>query len=847
MSFGGSAGPAGLAVAPPQPSPAAAVPQSGGSDRSSAGAHSPELSGQVASAAAGGTGRPGAKGATAGSHRASPATSLASAASVASSNASATSSSSRIITASRRGRGMRLGDRAVAVRSPSPTGSGNVSAMASPITSASCRHATPQVSPSNLPKVSTATAIASGRMSAPSSQALIVGGSSSRSDSAGAGTDDPAATANVTGVGGVSAKTEEEIIGGDEDKKHNVEGAHKSSHAPPDSSGRYPIIAIGGGSASPSASRSPKATGLISLDPHGQKTPKHNHLSARSNEQGPMQQTDRPPSPIQGPSSAAAAAAAAAKALRSRQGMIMRTLPSNNSGENEFSYSLEGRDNGSGTNPSSESCAPPHKHYQPTSHHPHHFAYGDYQPHTIPHSPGDNAAAAAAYYAAMYGHNIYGGYYNHEMTTNWPEEVEGSERSGSADSDDRTKKADEGAHRHFDERNRAYLQYHRQLQPQPQPNHHHHHHHHHHNQPRHYYEHHSDHHRGFYHHPGDGNGCRPPSHVGRDYVHSNVRVGGQAAGEGVESTIGNEDGSPSNKNGGKFVMGSASPIYIARGMSTTPLNHDNTLASGRHVTPHHHNHNTRSSSRKAKEEESEESEESKQSLSASSIFRGRPGPSMSSRAADDFDDDDEDSPQRILLSLSKGDSFEDRGLCSAESGGVVQMIGGDSSNVNSDNTESNSAATLASSRASDKKPVRKGRSGKKTKQTGKGVAGASSKSSAAPKKSSKSPSTGKRKKAAKSSGKTPSSPDEPPRIQHSFSQNTKKGSDPFYFDVSRSCSNIYHFHSLCLMLCYDRLLRWNKTQILSPFSIVIICHTFLTKSQCECLVERLLCSIIKGQ
>ena len=564
-------------------------------------------------------------------------------------------------------------------------------------------------------------------------------------------------------------------------------------------------------------SQSPKAAGPIPVDPHDQRTPKHNHLSARSNDRGPRQQTtDRPPSPIQGPSSAAAAAAAAAKALRTGQGMIMKAPPSSSSGGKKQPRSLEGRDNLSGNNPSSDSQAPLHKNHQPLSHQPHPFAYGGYQPHAIPHSPDDNAAASAAYYAAMYGHNPYGGYYNRDMTTNWPEEAEGSERSASADSDDRgTKKAAQAAYRHFDERDRAYLQYHRQHQQQAH----------------HYYQHHSEHHRGFFHHPGNGSGYRPPPHVAREYIPSDEHVGGEAADtEDVISTRNNESNSSKSKSSGKVVMGSASPIHVARGMSTSPLAQNNMLAAGRHVTPHHHNHNTRQSSRKKIKEEEEE--EPKPSLSASSIFRGRPGPSMSSRAADDFDDDDEDSPQRILLSLSKGDSFEDRGFGSAGSGGMVQMVGGDSTvggAVKSGDIESSSPATLANGSGSNKKSATKGRGGKKkTKNAGKAVADSSKKSSANSKKSSKSSSKGGKKKAtAKGSGKTPSSPDEPPRIQHSFSQNTRRGNDPFYFDVSRSgaflivmCACAWYC-GCCV--CFVR----SKTHFLSLISFNIRC-TFLT-------------------
>ena len=634
---------------------------------------------------------------------------------------------------------MRPGDRAVAVRSPSPTSGGNVNASASPIASASSRHPTPQVSPSHLSKVSTATAT-----TATATAATATGESSaSRSGSAGTG-----GTHGVT-VGTAKVKAEQEVVDGDEeDKKHKLEGA-QNSPAPPDGSDGHPIITIGGGSSSPGVSRSPKAAGSKPVDPHDQRTPKHNHLSAAP-------RADRPPSPIQGPSSAAAAAAAAAKALRTGQGMIMRAPSGNNSGGKAQPHNSEGCDNGSGNNPSPDSKAPPYNHHQPLSHQPHPYAYGGYQPHAIPHSPDDNAAASAAYYAAMYGHNPYGGYYNRDMTTNWPEEAEGSGRSASADSDDRgTKKAAEAAYRHFDERDRAYLQYHRQ-----------------HQQPHHYYQHHSEHHRSFFHHPGNGSG----------YVHAGGDVDGK---KDVPTKRSNGSDSSKGKNSGKVVMGGASPIHVARGMSTSPLASNNTLAAGRHVTPHHHNHNTRHSSRKKTEKE-----EPTPSPSASSIFRGRPGPSMSSRAADDFDDDDEDSPQRILLSLSKGDSFEDRGFGSAGSGGMVQMVGGDSTAggaVNSDNIESSPTAGSTNGNESNKKSATKGKGGKKTKKTKKAVAGPSSKSSATAKKSSKSPSkTGKKKATKKGDGKTPSSPDEPPRIQHSFSQNTKRGNDPFYFDVSES-------------------------------------------------------------
>jgi hypothetical protein len=483
----------------------------------------------------------------------------------------------------------------------------------------------------------------------------------------------------------------------------------------------------------PILSQSPKAQGSNQVDPHDQRTPKHNHLSARSNGHGPRQEADRPPSPIQGPSSAAAAAAAAAKALRSGQGLMRTPSKSDNKS-------------------APESKASTNKHPQPPSHHPHLFPYGGYQPHAIPHSPDDNAAAAAAYYAHMYGHNPYGGYYNHDMTTNWPDESEGSERGASADSDERgTKKAAKAAYRHFDERDRAYLQYHRQHQLR---------------QPPHYYQHHSDHHQGFSHHPGDGSGYRPPSHVAREYVAPDERVGGPAADEGNGgSKRGNGSISPKNKNNGKAVMGGASPIHVARGMSTSPLAQSNTPAPGRHVTPH--SHNTRHSSRqKVKKEEEEEEEESKQSPSTSSIFRGRPAPSMNSRAADDFDNDDEDSPQQILLSLSKGDSFEDRGFVASGGSGTVQVIGGEGAGV--DSVKSNKSA-------------KGGAKEKKAKKKGKATAGSSGKSSPASAKKSKPPSRGS---APKGDGKPPTSPDEPPRIQHSFSQNTKRGNDPFYFDVS---------------------------------------------------------------
>lgn len=203
---------------------------------------------------------------------------------------------------------------------------------------------------------------------------------------------------------------------------------------------------------------------------------------------------------------------------------------------------------------------------------------------------------------------------------------------------------------------------------------------------------------------------------------------------------------------------------------------------------------------------------------------------MSSRAADDFDDDDEDSPQRILLSLSKGDSFEDRGFGSAGSGGMVQMVGGDSTAggaVNSDEIESSPTAGSTDGNDSNKKSATKGRGGKKT---GKGVAGPSSKSSATAKKSSKSSSkAGKKKANKKGDEKTPSSPDEPPRIQHSFSQNTKRGNDPFYFDVS-AVHDIMLVCALCLVL---RFLSCTKNSTLFPifpnFPITIRC-TFLTKA-----------------
>ena len=831
-----SAGPARLAVAPPQPSPGGGGGGGGvSSGRSSSAAHTPELTGQYTSAAAvGGNARPGPEGVAAGIHRASPASSLASTTSVASSNASATSSSSRVVTASRRGRGMRPGDRAVAVRSPSPTGSGNASALASPINSASSRHLTPQVSPSHLSKVSTATA-PSERMPAPHAKAAGAGGTSTRSDNAGTGTGGTNAKAN--GVGGTNVEAKQEMVSVDEDKKDELEGA-QNSPVPPDGSDRYPIITIGGRSASPIVSRSPRASGSKPVDPHDQSTPKHNHLSApRSNDHGPRQQTDRPPSPIQGPSSAAAAAAAAAKALRTGQGMMMRTPPGDNSGGKTQPHNPEDWDNRSGNNPSPDSKAPPHTsiHHQPLSHQPHPFAYGGYHPHAIPHSPDDNAAASAAYYAAMYGHNPYGGYYNRDMTTNWPEEAEGSERSASADSDDRgTKKAAEAAYRHFDEQDRAHLKNHRQNQQQPH----------------HYYQHHSEHHRGFFHHPGNDNGYLLPPHVAREYIPPDEHVGGDAAGkkDGASKRNSGSDSSK-GKTSGKVVMGGASPIHVARGMSTSPLAQNNTLAAGRHVTPHHHNHNTRHSSRKKIKEE--DIEDTNPSISASSIFRGRPGPSMSSKAADDFDDDDEDSPQRILLSLSKGDSFEDRGLGSAGSVGMLQMVGGDSTvgvDVNSDGIESSSIASLANGSGSNEKSATKDTGGKKPKKSSKAVAGPSSNSSATSKKSSKSPSkVGKKKAAAKKGdGKTPSSPDEPPRIQHSFSQNTKRGNDPFYFDVSRIGA---FFMLVCALWLVFRLpCDWGKNLNFS-LSLSLSNHYslyFSHKSPCEHQTERLLCSIIKG-
>ena len=710
MSARRSAGPAGLVAAPSQPSPG---PCGGiGSGRSSASSPTPELSGQNASA--GGTAaRPGVRGGggAGGGPRASPASSLASAGSVASSNASAMSGSSRVLTASRRGRGMRLGDRAAACRSPSPTGSGNLSALPSPTASG-------------------ATAIAQ-QKPAPVSKS-----------GSGAGTSGP--HANGSDVVGTGVKVEAKTASDGEVEK-DTKATSASTHT---------VIAIGEGSASPILSQSPKARGSNhQADPHDQRTPKHNHLSARSNGHGPRQEADRPPSPIQGPSSAAAAAAAAAKALRSSQGM-MRT-PSKSDNES-----------------APESKASTTKHPQPPSHHPHLFPYGGYQPHAIPHSPDDNAAAAAAYYAHMYGHNPYGGYYNHDMTTNWPDESEASERGASADSDDRgTKKAAKAAYRHFDERDRAYLQYHRQHQLQ---------------QPPHYYQHHSDHHQGFSHHPGDGSGYRPPSHVAREYVAPDERVGGPATdGGNGGSKRGNGSPSPKNKNNGKVVMGGASPIHVARGMSTSPLAQNNMLAPGRHVSPH--SHNTRHSSRKKikkKEEEEEEEEESKQSPSTSSIFRGRPAPGMNSRAADDFDNDDEDSPQQILLSLSKGDSFEDRGFVAPGGSSTVQVIGGEGVGVDSakSNNESSSAAALTDGGGSAKKAPAKGGAKKKTaKKKGKATAGSSGKSPPTSAKKSKPPSRGS---APKGNGKPPTSPDEPPRIQHSFSQNTKRGNDPFYFDVS---------------------------------------------------------------
>ena len=714
---------------------------------------------------------------------------------------------------------MRPGDRAVAVRSPSPTGSGNVSALASPITSASSRHLTPQGSPSHLSKVSTATGAASERMPAPPSQAVGSGGSSSKSGNTGTGAGGTNANANANDAAGTKVKAEQEIVDGDGDKKHKLEGA-QNSPAPPDGSNRYPIITIGGRSASPIVSQSPKAAAPKQVDPHDQRTPKHNHLSAAP-------RADRPPSPIQGPSSAAAAAAAAAKALRTGQGMMTRTPPGNNSGGKAQSHNSKGWENRLDNNSSPDSKAPPHNHHQPFSHQPHPFAYGGYQPHAIPHSPDDNAAASAAYYAAMYGHNPYSGYYNRGMTTNWPEEAEDSERSASIDSEDRgTKKAAEAAYRHFDERDRAYLQHHRQHQHQ-------------HQQPPHYYQHHSEHHRGFFHHPGNGSAYCPPPHVAREYIPPDEHVGGDADGKkDVPSKRSDGSDSSKGKNSGKVVMGGASPIHVARGMSTSPLASNNTLAAGRHVTPHHHNHNTRHSSRKKMKEE-----EPTPPLSASSIFRGRPGPSMSSRAADDFDDDDEDSPQRILLSLSKGDSFEDRGFGSAGSGGMVQMVGGDSTAggaVNSDNIGSSSTASSANGNGSNKKSATKDRGGK-TKNTGKAVVGPSRKSSATSKKSSKSPSkVGKKSTTKKGDGKTPSSPDEPPRIQHSFSQSTKRGNDPFYFDVSES--DTLYDGALCAWYYLCSLRTKNSTSLSSCRHSLYFSH----KSPCEHQMEGLLCWIIKG-
>ena len=223
---------------------------------------------------------------------------------------------------------------------------------------------------------------------------------------------------------------------------------------------------------------------------------------------------------------------------------------------------------------------------------------------------------------------------------------------------------------------------------------------------------------------------------------------------------------------------------------------------------------------------------------------------MSSRAADDFDDDDEDSPQRILLSLSKGDSFEDRGFGSAGSGGMVQMVGGDSTvggAVKSGAIESSSPATLANGSGSNKKSATKGRGGKKkTKNAGKAVTDSNKKFSANSKKSSKSSSKGGKKTATpKGSGKTPSSPDEPPRIQHSFSQNTRRGNDPFYFDVSRSGAFFNSDVRLRLVLRLLRLLCPQQNSF-SLFDFLQHSLHFFHISRCEHQVERLLCSIIKG-
>ena len=184
---------------------------------------------------------------------------------------------------------------------------------------------------------------------------------------------------------------------------------------------------------------------------------------------------------------------------------------------------------------------------------------------------------------------------------------------------------------------------------------------------------------------------------------------------------------------------------------------------------------------------------------------------------------------------------------------MVQMVGGDSTvcgAVKSGDIESSSPATLANSSGSNKKSATKGRGGRKTtKKADKAVTDSSKKSSANSKKSSKSSSKGGKKKATpKGSGKTPSSPDEPPRIQHSFSQNTKRGNDPFYFDVSRSGAFFNSDVRLRLVLRLLRLLRLLCPQQNSFSLFDFHQHSlhFSHISRCEHQVERLLCSIIKG-
>ena len=222
------------------------------------------------------------------------------------------------------------------------------------------------------------------------------------------------------------------------------------------------------------------------------------------------------------------------------------------------------------------------------------------------------------------------------------------------------------------------------------------------------------------------------------------------------------------------MIGGPSPIHVARGMSTSPnTNTDagggSTAAKGRHVTPHQHKHNTRHSARKQGQHQ-----KSSSSASTSSIFRGRPVQNSTGGIKDDYDDDDEDSPQRILLSLSKDThSFEDKGLTKGTEGGQLQVVGGD------DNNKADINGKSVSSKNSAKKQAKDGVNQTKAKN----VASTSTSGDIGDKKGSKKKITKKGSKKAKGVA-CPPSPEGPPRIYHSHSH--RRSNDPLYFDVSRS-------------------------------------------------------------